>query len=268
MPKPEGKKDFFVKITTIQLMLMLALYMTCFLYCRFSADDGSRLLADYRQLTAQDMDFNDFRALFSGGTEEPEERSDTDEEQTTEPPQEAAAEEEATTAVSASLLEEDNTSPLYPLDSSHTASAAFLSQQIQTAPVFPVAGSVSSSFGNRVSPIYNYNEQHKGVDIAAKEGTVIRAVMDGIVSMVDYTPGRGNFLIIDHKDTEEEKIQTLYQHCLKILVEPYTVVRAGEAIALVGSTGDSTGPHLHLEYRVNGECVDPMEALFGDLNAV
>lgn len=267
MDKKEERKDFFVKITTIQLILAAAIFCLCFFGGRAAGEDENRLAADYRRMTAQDMSLDDLKALFAqkGGNR-------TDEEGTTAPDETdkdaVAPTEEKTTAVFEPVTLPEASGLQLGLSKTGAASAAFLSAQLHTTPVFPVSGSISSSFGSRVSPIYHYDETHKGVDIAAKQGSTIRAVMDGVVSMVDRTPGRGNFIILDHGETAEGKIQTLYQHCDKILLDVGTVVRAGEAIALVGSTGDCTGPHLHLEYRVDGECRDPIAALFSDLNAV
>lgn len=238
-------------------MLFVLIFFACFLHCRISADSGAEFRQEYKKLIAEDMHAEEIWQWL---------KSTVQSETPIEEPTTKDADEEAIhltePATAAANAEEKNTTELAIIGDDIESPVMYLAAQITDAPVFPVSGCISSSFGARTSPIYGYDEHHKGVDIAAKQGTTIRAVMDGIVSMVDYTPGRGNFVILDHRDTREEKIQTLYQHCLKILVEPGTVVRAGEAIALVGSTGDSTGPHLHLEYRVNGECLNPIETLF------
>lgn len=257
----ESKKDFFVKMTTAQFFICFVFFGICFGYCRLSPEKAETFLANYRQVAAVDLDFEGWKALLTADDSKQDDPSQA-EETTTE------ATEDMTEEAAATLPAEALSEPAFALSGSFGASASYLSQKITQDPVFPVDGWVSSSYGSRVSPIDFYNEEHKGVDIAAKEGTVIRAVMDGIVSLVDETPGRGKFLMLDHVNTPTKKIQTLYQHCSKILVEEGTVIRAGEAIALVGSTGDSTGPHLHLEYRVNGECQDPIKALFSDLYAV
>ncbi|MBR1811438.1 MAG: M23 family metallopeptidase [Clostridia bacterium] len=259
MAKKETKKDFFVRITTVQLILFTAIFLTVYLYARFSADKGEALIAEYLSYMEKDMSAEDFKALFV--------KEDTEET----PPAEnttaaAAVKEEGTTNVFA--FEGSESAEMRNLFVSEDTAVSFLSAQISAGPVLPVSGRVSSSFGGRISPIYNYSEQHKGVDIAAASGTPIKAVMGGVVSDVDYTPGRGNFLIIDHGETDEGSVQTLYQHCSEILVAQGTVVRAGETIALVGSTGDSTGPHLHLEYRVDGECRDPMQLFTDEIYAL
>ena len=95
---------------------------------------------------------------------------------------------------------------------------------------------------------------HSGVDIAADSGTEIRAAYSGIVSEVGSNSVGGNYISLVHKDGSE----TLYCHCSKIIAEKGAVIRAGETIALVGSTGRSTGPHLHFELTVDGNTVDPL----------
>lgn len=256
----ENKKDFFVKMTTVQFILCFLVFGICFGYSRLSPENGERFLAEYRALSEKKWTVDDWKGLLPL----------TEEAQPQLPAEETTEEitEEATRETAATLPDEVLSEPALALAEPLGASASYLSQKLTAEPVFPVDGWISSSFGKRISPIDAYDEDHKGVDIAAKAGTDIHAVMDGVVSLVDETPGRGKFLMIDHKNTTEEKIQTLYQHCSEILVKEGTVIRAGETIARVGSTGDSTGPHLHLEYRVNGECLNPISELFSGLYAL
>lgn len=118
----------------------------------------------------------------------------------------------------------------------------------------PVHGEITSEYGNRVNPVSGEYLMHSGVDIAADQGSEIRAAYSGIVSEVGKNSVGGNYISLIHKDGSE----TLYCHCSKIIAKKGDVIRAGETIALVGSTGRSTGPHLHFEICVNGETVDPL----------
>lgn len=275
MKDSKSQKDFFVKITTIQMLMLTLVFVLCLVTIKKSEDKGIVFLSEYKKITAQDMSLEDIKSLIKKDESEPhnekvtEEQKDTDkknDEKSTEAVFNNNGNKEETSAASGNNAQA--VISISKITDKRNVSVDFLSSQLESEPVFPVKGSITSAFGGRVSPIYNYNENHKGVDIAARTGSTVRAVKSGVVSNVDYTEGRGNFVIIDHGTENGNKIQTLYQHCKKILVEEGTVVRAGEAIALVGSTGDSTGPHLHLEYRINGECVDPIEALFGEANAI
>ena len=114
------------------------------------------------------------------------------------------------------------------------------------------AAYISSEFGGRTSPGGIGSTNHKGRDYAAALGTPIYAAAAGTVTTVSYNSARGNYVVINHGD-----IATLYQHCNSIGVSVGQSVSAGQNIATVGSTGASTGPHLHFEVHVGGMPVDP-----------
>ena len=252
--KKETKRDFFVRIVTVQLLLFTMIFVSVLLIVRFSDDKGEALKEQFAEYMREDMDYNDIRALFEKKETAPEAPSPAPEETVTAPTAETAA-----PADEYAFEEETGTN----VTDTNADAEEYLASLMLREPVFPVEGRISSGFGGRISPISHFSEKHKGTDIAAPQGTPVKAVFGGTVSLVDRTPGRGNFLILDHGMKNGKKIQTLYQHCSRILVSEGTVVRAGEIVALVGSTGDSTGPHLHLEYRIDGDCVDAIENIFG-----
>lgn len=119
--------------------------------------------------------------------------------------------------------------------------------------IFPCSGRVSSKFGYRVHPITGVYKLHTGVDIAAPSGTAIKAAADGVVIISGWQGAYGYAVVIDHGGG----ISTLYGHCSKLLVKVNDKVTQGQVIARVGSTGYSTGPHVHFEKRVNGTPVNP-----------
>jgi len=123
--------------------------------------------------------------------------------------------------------------------------------------LLPTEGRVSSPFGLRTDPFTGAPREHRGVDVGAPEGSAIRASADGIVRAVGPRGGYGNAVEVDHGNG----LTTLYAHASELLVAPGEIVRAGQEIARVGSTGRSTGPHLHFEVRVGGKAVDPARVL-------
>ncbi len=127
-----------------------------------------------------------------------------------------------------------------------------------------IGGEVSSEFGERVHPISGTLGVHKGIDIALDEGEPIYAVFDGEVIEATYDQWNGNHIKIKH----DGEIVSVYCHCSKLFVEKGDVIRGGEVIALVGSTGQSTGPHLHFELRINDVSYNPSYALKDAKNAV
>lgn len=128
--------------------------------------------------------------------------------------------------------------------------------------MWPVPGhfSVNSPFGMRMHPISKAYSMHTGIDIPAASGTPIVAANTGTVVFADWFGGYGKTVIVDHGGG----IVTLYAHCRDILVSVGKSVGKGETIANVGTTGYSTGPHLHFEVRVNGEYVDPITYVTGN----
>ena len=118
----------------------------------------------------------------------------------------------------------------------------------------PVGGRISSSFGMRVHPITGRYKLHTGVDIAAGYGTTIRAADKGLVISTGWMSAYGQTVVIDHGSG----IHTWYCHCSSVLVSEGQTVSRGQAIARVGSTGMSTGPHLHFSVLRNGDFVNPL----------
>ena len=120
--------------------------------------------------------------------------------------------------------------------------------------IWPVFGSVTSEFGGRADPFTNAPATHQGIDIAVNSGTEVLAAMAGTVVEVGFEEnGYGNFAKIRHSNG----FYTLYAHCSKITVEQGQEVKMGQCIAKSGSTGKSTGPHLHFETIVGGTPLDP-----------
>lgn len=122
--------------------------------------------------------------------------------------------------------------------------------------VKPVVGNITSRYGAVENSVRDH--AHGGLDIAAPYGTQIKAATNGKVSYSGWMNGYGNLIIIDH----ENGVQTYYGHCSKLYASVGKQVDAGDVIAAVGSTGNSTGNHLHLEIRENGKRINPQRYMY------
>lgn len=123
--------------------------------------------------------------------------------------------------------------------------------------LWPVDGVLTSPFGFRHAPFGRGWRMHTGVDIGAPYGAPIYSTSDGLVTFSGWHSGNGQMIEIDHG----HDVTTRYCHASRLNVGPGDLVVAGDVIALVGSTGMSTGPHLHYELHIDGEKVDPLEYL-------
>ncbi|MGB9819258.1 MAG: peptidoglycan DD-metalloendopeptidase family protein [Thermovenabulum sp.] len=131
-----------------------------------------------------------------------------------------------------------------------------LQDKINSIPdIMPVQGEITSHFGYRKSPFGKGKEFHDGIDISAPYGTEIKAAANGIVTFAGYKPGYGYTVILNHSNG----IETAYSHVSKIIVRKGQKVSKGQAIALIGSSGRSTGPHLHFSVIHNGRLKNPLE---------
>ncbi|MDO5416167.1 MAG: peptidoglycan DD-metalloendopeptidase family protein [Lachnospiraceae bacterium] len=119
----------------------------------------------------------------------------------------------------------------------------------------PSSGRITSRFGGRESPTAGASSNHKGIDIGAGTGNSIVAAADGVVTIATYSASAGNYVMISHGDG----MSTVYMHCSKLNVSAGQTVKQGQVIAKVGSTGYSTGPHLHFGVRSGGTYVNPLK---------
>jgi murein DD-endopeptidase MepM/ murein hydrolase activator NlpD len=139
----------------------------------------------------------------------------------------------------------------------------YLSQQrdlyFSTPLGWPISGWIASRFGRRIHPIKKRWEHHTGVDLSADAGDPVRATADGVVTFSKRSGANGNLVAIEHG----YGFSTYYAHNKKNLVKVGQVVKRGDIIAYVGSTGSATGPHVHYEMWQNGKLVDPTPYLKG-----
>ncbi|MCL2577455.1 MAG: peptidoglycan DD-metalloendopeptidase family protein [Defluviitaleaceae bacterium] len=163
--------------------------------------------------------------------------------------------ESAFSVIQAQLRREEDAVARQRAAAAHSASLAELNNfDGQFAWPIPTHSRISSPFGMRMHPILRRNQHHAGIDVGAPTGTRLIAAAEGIVRFAGWSGGYGNTVIIDHGNN----YSTLYAHNSRNRVTTGQRVSRGDHIADVGSTGMSTGPHLHFEIRVNNSAVDPM----------
>ncbi len=145
-----------------------------------------------------------------------------------------------------------NTTEL-PVISLNIAGESDKSGEINSLCVPLLNATISSDFGARNNPITHAYESHKGLDLVADMGSDIYAAADGVVTLAQRSSSYGNYVIIDHGNG----LNTLYAHCSRLNVQQGDIVKKAETIAFVGSTGQSTRPHLHFEVILNGKNLNP-----------
>ncbi len=233
---PSKKKgDPVNSVTVVQLVVCLLAVAFVFLIGRLSPQTFEFIKNEYNRIMSVDMDGREIVSSAKKAVEKVEtaETAQTEAQQTTD------TEKSENTVKSAADGDAVAVMSLFKSDEEITV---------------PVHGEITSEYGNRTNPVSGEYLMHSGVDIAASQGTEIRAAYSGIVSEVGSNSVGGNYISLVHKDGSE----TLYCHCSEIIAEKGDVIRAGETIALVGSTGRSTGPHLHFEITVDGNTEDPL----------
>jgi murein DD-endopeptidase MepM/ murein hydrolase activator NlpD len=126
----------------------------------------------------------------------------------------------------------------------------------QTPSISPATGPITSPFGYRIHPITGYYVTHNGIDISGRQGTPVRAPADGIVSSVVYRDDFGRMVVINHPASG---FKTVFAHLFKAAVYEGQAVKRGDLIGYIGTTGRSTGPHLHFEVHKNNVLVNPVD---------
>lgn len=140
------------------------------------------------------------------------------------------------------------------LSTPHTTAPITITARQRTARARSSSLAISSGFGLRMHPILGIARAHRGVDLAAPSGSPIFAPSSGIVGQAGWAGGYGIALSVEHGNG----IETRYGHLSRLNVAPGQRIREGDILGYVGSTGLSTGPHLHYEVRVNGQAVNPL----------
>lgn len=251
-----SRKDYLVRVVAAQLAVCIVLLVGAFLIVRTNPDAQKALRDAFDQMLSEDWTLQDAAAAFRQigafvfAPADAWPGADGQEAQT--------AQSAANTQAADGMGGVDET--LFEGVKAPVDGATFAPCVVSVPVVRPVEGRVTSAFGYRIHPITNKLGFHRGMDIAAGEGTRIAAAYPGKVQEVGFSEGDGNYIKIAHANG----LETTYCHCSEILAQEGVVVRAGETIALVGATGMATGPHLHIEVRLGGVLHNPAWLLGAD----
>ena len=263
----EKQDDRFLTMVCFQMALCILAAAVFFAACRGEQGEGdsavyktaqllcgqqSERLIDWESLRGQDW-LQKIKDFWQGGAAELLERLQKLISSQLVPPEELPPETIGESGAGGPL-------PAYSLsaDGLPAAEGTTLAPYFLTASMWsPVSGLVTSRFGWRSHPVSGQDDFHTGVDIAAAQGTPILAALPGVVEQTGYSESYGNFVVLRHSDN----LRTTYNHCSEILAKEGEQLARGDRIALVGSTGISTGPHLHFEVEVKGLKADPLQAL-------
>ena len=271
------KNDSLNMVTVAQIVVCILLGLSFFLLSRTSQSEVFR--ADFSKLMSWESFKSDAASVMGYvkdylaepveffpvfGSKKDESESGTVTEETTAPGTEEASETEPVTENETESEKSDTLSPTEKISTGVQAASLVkteLDYQIQddTAKIVAPVNSTryTSKFGYRINPITNVNAFHTGLDIAAPLGTKIKAAYNGTVLKTGEDSHSGKYIFLSHADG----LETFYCHCSEILAKDGAKIRQGETIALVGSTGWSTGPHLHFEIHKNGKRLDPLPFL-------
>lgn len=262
--KAPGKTDIFMKLLIMQSVLCAAAVLTALLISKFSPGTFAKMKADYGRMTEKNMSigeiFSEIKngtrqvlAVYSGGDEEVTGVPETEQ-------YEAVIDETGETVAVGEIIEGSGGGDIGEKEAAKGTS--FADYKISEKPAMPVKDlRITSKFGYRVNPVSGEYGFHTGLDLAVSEGSPVSAAYYGTVEETGESDVWGRYILLKHSDG----LETYYCHLSEIYVSDGAVIRKGETVGLVGSTGWSTGPHLHFEVRIGGVRVDPEKLLFADV---
>lgn len=264
--KEKTKTDYLVKLILLQTVLCILIAGGIFAVSKISPAAFERMKTDYGRIMQKDMSAGELAEQIRDAAEfvfKPAETQKTEteaviSEEITLDSYEVISDETGETVAVGELNENGSGGG----DIEHKEAAkgtSFAPYYVSVDPVLPIKNArITSRFGYRTNPVSGNYGFHTGLDLAAAEGTPIAATFYGRIVETGSSDVWGNYILMEHS----EKLQTYYCHLSEIYVEEGAVIRQGETIGLVGSTGWSTGPHLHFEVRINGIRVNPETLLY------
>lgn len=251
--KSNDKSEAFLKLLKIQIIICAVGVAALFLISKVSSSAFDRMKADFSKMTERNMSIGEILERVKNGAEyvikpieEPIEEDSTVSDETGE-------------TVASAVFTNENSGGRDIEENQAAEGTSFATYKINAKPCMPVDSKrITSAFGYRVNPVSGKYGFHTGIDLAVASGTNVRTAFYGTVEETGEEDDWGKYVLIKHSDG----LETYYCHLSEIFAEEGAVIRRGEVIGLSGSTGWSTGPHLHFEVRIDGIRVDPAMLLF------
>ncbi len=246
------KTDFLLPVLRVQIILCIIIDIFMLIMFKTQSSVFSHLREIYNNISSTDMPFAEVVKNLKKSAEfvfEP--MNDTDKNEKADETESQSKEDYSLVPYNDNELNGMGGDDILTAKEKTSFSPVSMSQKA----VMPVEDAkVTSKFGYRVNPVTDEYGFHTGLDLAVREGTPIRAAFGGTVIKARESKLRGNYIVISHSDN----VETVYCHCKELLVSEGDIVSAGDSIALVGMTGQATGPHLHFELKINGLWCNPI----------
>lgn len=266
---PKSKTDYLVRLILLQSILCIVIVAGVFLVSKLSPTAFEKMREDYLRIMQNDMSAAEmleqlkdtadfvFRPLDTQTAMSGNIATESSAEKTAVNSFEVTSDETGETVAVGEIVEGSGGGDMESREA--VKGTSFAPYYVSVKPVNPVSGGrITSRFGYRTNPVSGNYGFHTGLDLAAEEGTPVSAAFYGRIAEVGESDVWGKYVLMEHSDG----FATYYCHLSEIYVKEDAVIRQGETVGLVGSTGWSTGPHLHFEVRINDVRVDPEKLLF------
>lgn len=255
--KEKTKTDYFIRLILLQSFLSLIIVSGIFLTSKIAPNLFAEMKEDYARIMQNDMSAGEIADKLRDAAEyvfRPVNNAETAMSQNILTTYEVTSDETGEKIAVGEIINGSGG------DDADSAKGTSLDNYFVNAnPVMPVKDArITSRFGYRIHPITEKRGFHTGLDMAAAEGTPVSAVYYGKVTKTGEDDSWGKYVLVEHS----EGFETFYCHLSEIYVQDGAVIRQGETLGLVGSTGMSTGPHLHFEVKINDIRVDPELLLY------
>lgn len=260
--KAKSKTDYLIRLILLQCALCTLIVSGVFVASKISPSAFEKIRNNYMEIIQKDMSAGEIVEQLKGAAEYvflPEKGVAVLSDNVAVESYEVTSDETGETVAVGEIVEGSGGGDIEVREAAEGTS--FAPYFVSVDPVLPVEnGRITSRFGYRTNPVSGKYGFHTGLDLAAAEGTPVSASFYGKIIETGNSDVWGKYILMEHSDG----LLTYYCHLSEIYVNEGTVIRQGETIGLVGSTGWSTGPHLHFEVRINGIRVNPETVLYPD----